>query len=93
MNYKTRPCDQFFEKGYCYYGNRCQYLHSELKYMIEFRDYLLNVYNEKKLIDNKIKNLTLESNLLQEMINVFLKAKSIDEFFELTNEMKTYLLI
>ena len=91
MNYKTRPCQQFFEKGYCYYGNRCQYLHSELKYVLEFRDFLLNIYNEQHLLVNKFKNLTLESDLLQEMTQIFLKSKSIDEFFELTNdEMNKY---
>lgn len=26
-NYKTKKCRQFFENGYCAYGNRCQFLH------------------------------------------------------------------
>ncbi len=34
-NYKTKPCNQFFEFGYCPYGNRCQFSHKmDLKKII-----------------------------------------------------------
>ena len=29
-NYKTMPCKSFHLKHYCSYGQRCQYLHSEI---------------------------------------------------------------
>jgi Zinc finger C-x8-C-x5-C-x3-H type (and similar)/CCCH-type zinc finger len=29
-NYKTKKCKQFHEKGYCQYGNRCQFKHRDL---------------------------------------------------------------
>lgn len=47
MNFKTKPCKQFFLHGYCSYGYRCQYLHSELKKKSDFQDFLLNVYFKK----------------------------------------------
>ena len=28
-NYKTKKCTQFFEKGYCVYGYRCQFSHQD----------------------------------------------------------------
>jgi hypothetical protein len=28
-NYKTKRCKQFHETGYCIYGNRCQFKHTE----------------------------------------------------------------
>ena len=29
FNYKTKPCKQFFEQGYCSYGSRCQFSHKK----------------------------------------------------------------
>ena len=29
-NYKTKKCKQFHEKGYCQYGNRCQFKHRDI---------------------------------------------------------------
>ena len=29
FNYKTKPCKQFFELGYCSYGSRCQFSHKK----------------------------------------------------------------
>ena len=29
FNYKTKPCKQFFESGYCSYGSRCQFSHKK----------------------------------------------------------------
>jgi len=29
MKYKTKPCKQYHQTGYCPYGQRCQYLHKE----------------------------------------------------------------
>ena len=29
-NFKTKACVQFHETGFCPYGNRCQFLHSQL---------------------------------------------------------------
>lgn len=29
-NYRTKKCKQFHEKGYCQYGNRCQFKHRDL---------------------------------------------------------------
>ena len=29
FNYKTKPCKQFFELGYCTYGSRCQFSHKK----------------------------------------------------------------
>ena len=37
-NYKTKPCKQFFELGYCTYGVRCQFSHKLLKECEEKND-------------------------------------------------------
>jgi len=29
VKYKTKPCKQYHQTGYCPYGQRCQYLHKE----------------------------------------------------------------
>ena len=37
VNYKTKPCKQFFEIGYCSYGSRCQFNHKkEIKFSNSF---------------------------------------------------------
>ena len=37
VNYKTKPCKQFFEIGYCSYGRRCQFSHKkEIKFSNSF---------------------------------------------------------
>ena len=63
--YRTKKCTQFFENGYCPYGNRCQFAH-ELKSnivnnpyekgmsyskILEIMSKLENVENIKKLVD------------------------------------------
>ena len=30
-NYKTKNCKQFFEQGYCMYGQRCQFKHMDIQ--------------------------------------------------------------
>lgn len=30
--YKTKKCRQFYTKGWCPYGQRCQFMHDEVKY-------------------------------------------------------------
>jgi len=37
--YKTKKCRSFFENGFCPYGSRCQFLHSEAI------TYFLNIHN------------------------------------------------
>jgi hypothetical protein len=44
-HYKSKKCDQFFTKGFCPYGSRCQYLHNENSYV-----HILNAYVEKLLV-------------------------------------------
>lgn len=89
-NYKTRPCQQYFEKGFCTYGKRCQYLHSELKYVYQFREFLLRVYEEHELMTEKLRNLTLESEILEQMTLIFTRSRSVEEFFNLTPEINQF---
>ena len=65
MNYKTRPCRQFFLKGYCPYGYRCQYLHSETKLIEEFRSFLISAYKENGLKYQILENFESEMKKLQ----------------------------
>jgi len=34
--YKTKPCTKFSEEGYCPYGQRCQFIHSHKKDIIDY---------------------------------------------------------
>jgi len=84
FNYKTKPCHQFFEKGFCNYGRRCQYLHSELRYVIQFKEFLLRIYEEHHLMTQKLRNLTLNSIILEQMGEIFMRSQSLEEYFYMT---------
>lgn len=46
--YRTRPCKQFIEDGFCSYGYRCQYLHNIGQYKISqnnFEDMIMTEIN------------------------------------------------
>ena len=63
--YRTKKCTQFFEKGYCPYGNRCQFAHQlktniinnpydeKMPYtkILEIMSKVENIENIKKLVD------------------------------------------
>ena len=58
LNYKTKPCKQFFELGYCSYGIRCQFSHKLLKECEEENkiSYLkiLNEFNNSNEISHEV---------------------------------------
>jgi hypothetical protein len=36
VKYKTKPCTKFTLEGYCPYGQRCQFIHSHKKDIIDY---------------------------------------------------------
>lgn len=74
-------------KGFCFYGNRCQYLHSEIKYFKEFNNYLIKIYESKNFKTKKFQNFLPESVLLEEMGKTYTKCNNLDEFFNLISTL------
>ena len=56
-NFKTKPCRSYFINSYCNYGNRCQYLHSDLIYEPHYKPFLLKAFRDKKFSKEKLKSL------------------------------------
>jgi hypothetical protein len=53
IKYKTKPCRSFIEKGYCAFGNRCQYTH---------------VVSQNRLLSYKALNLKMANGILTEAL-------------------------
>ena len=67
--YKKRPCVNFFEKGFCMYGNRCQFSHdikqfekeenekkeNNFSYKLFFKELNMNLNDESKKDIERIK--------------------------------------
>lgn len=70
-NFKTRPCKQYFLNGMCPYGYRCQYLHRELKYVEEYREFLINSYAQNGLSVKEFQNFETEKQKLTQMEEKF----------------------
>ena len=58
FNYKTKPCKQFFESGYCTYGSRCQFSHK--------KEDSIKQKNDKGNMDNEVSYLKTINELLSE---------------------------
>lgn len=67
INYKTRPCKQYFLAGYCPYGYRCQYLHNETKFVAEFRSFLISAYKQNGLRYAYLENMETEQQKIQRL--------------------------
>ena len=48
FNYKTKPCKQFFELGYCSYGSRCQFSHRKEKIALVLK--VMTLKKKKKIM-------------------------------------------
>ena len=80
-NYKTKPCQQYFLKGHCIYGYRCQYLHSEIKFLPEYRQFLLEAYEATHMNTHKLVNLQSETVVLGQMARFYCESTNLQEFF------------
>lgn len=89
-NYKTKPCQQYFMKGYCFYGYRCQYLHSEIKYLPEFLTFVKEAYQNSHIENKLMHNSQTESIILYNMGVLYEKSLDLKHFFEKTTIFKKY---
>ncbi len=83
VNYKTRPCKQYFIVGYCPYGYRCQYLHRETKFVEEFRSFLISAYKQNGLRYEYLENMQTEQQKLHRLENLYSSHRSSEEVMEL----------
>lgn len=92
-NFKTRPCRQYFLNGMCPYGYRCQYLHRELKYVDEFREFLISSYKVNGLSVKEYENFQTEREKLTKMEEEFKsfanQSQDVKLFFEKFHPEKT----
>lgn len=85
VNYKTRPCKQYFIVGYCPYGYRCQYLHTETKFVEEFRSFLITAYKQNGLRYDYLENLQTEQQKLHRLEELYLNQKNSEDLMSLLN--------
>ena len=83
VNYKTRPCKQYFLVGYCPYGYRCQYLHTETKFVEEFRNFLISAYKQNGLRYDHLENLQTEQQKLHRLEDMYVAMKKNEEIMDL----------
>ena len=78
FNYKTKPCKQFFELGYCSYGIRCQFSHKQEDY-IQQKNKINNLDEKKLKLANdeiaKLKNKNTIKSTDDTMINYYLSVQ------------------
>ena len=86
FNYKTKPCKQFFELGYCSYGSRCQFSHRKDSTSAKSDDTkekekdnvsYLKVLNELENDDNSVSHELVERPRLSAFENI--THSSLDE--------------
>lgn len=85
VNYKTRPCKQYFLVGYCPYGYRCQYLHTETKFVEEFRSFLVSAYKQNGLRYEYLENLQTEQQKLHRLEDMYSSMRKNEEIMTLLN--------
>ena len=83
-NFKTKPCRSYFLNGYCNYGYRCQYLHSELIYEPNYKQFLLKSFREKGFGKEKLKEIETFSSYIDQL-NEFIEGNSISKEKQLFN--------
>ena len=83
VNYKTRPCKQYFLVGYCPYGYRCQYLHRETKFVEEFRSFLISAYKQNGLRYECLENLETEQQKLHRLEDLYCALKNSEEILDM----------
>ena len=70
----------------CPYGYRCQYLHRELKYVDEFREFLISSYKVNGLSVKEYENFQTEREKLTKMEEEFKsfsnQSQDVKLFFE-----------
>ena len=93
-NFKTKPCKQFFKHGYCSYGYRCQYLHSELKQHSNYQLFLLKIYYQNGISLNCLKGGNYDKEeealkMIEDMTKIFnFKGNNFEEIFDLIPHKK-----
>lgn len=75
-------------KGLCAYGNRCQYLHREIKYYPEHKDFLVKVQKKTGLSIKSLMNFKSEIKALKKMENDYEKTQNVEQFFGKSKEIK-----
>lgn len=77
----------------CPYGYRCQYLHRELKYVDEFREFLISSYKVNGLSVKEYENFQTEREKLTKMEEEFKsfanQSQDVKLFFEKFHPEKT----
>jgi len=68
-------------KGYCFYGYRCQYLHSEIKFLPEFHKFLIEAYQVTNINYRKLQGFQSETVILQTMAQLYCESTNLQEFF------------
>lgn len=76
LHYKCKRCDKFEVAGYCNYGTRCQYVHSDDSYTATLRYYC------EKLLLWKDKNLGLPLDAIMRKTYSFRNSSSIRSMFD-----------
>lgn len=66
-------------KGVCSYGNRCQYLHREIKYYPEHKDFLLKAQKKTGLSMKTLVNFKSEVKELRKMETEYEKVKDVEK--------------
>jgi len=52
--------------------------------VIQFKEFLLRIYEEHHLMTQKLRNLTLNSIILEQMGEIFMRSQSLEEYFYMT---------
>ncbi len=88
FNYKTKPCKQFFELGYCTYGSRCQFSHKKESENSEENKEKVNVsylkiIKELESEENKISHELLERPRLKTFEDIVHSSMEQNKDFKL----------
>lgn len=91
INYKTRPCKQYFLKGYCPYGYRCQYLHSETIFVEEFRPFLISAYKENGLNYKNLEKFETEQIRVQKMEKNYEISGNLTDYLSIRRDNRRFI--
>lgn len=74
VKYKTKPCKSFTEEGFCSYGYRCQYCHTN-KYISILKNRQLSLltfkYRLSKYVPEILNELVKEENNFVDLLDSF----------------------
>ena len=79
--YRTKKCVQFFENGYCPYGNRCQFAHQLTTNIIN------NPYDRKMTYKKTLETISKFENV--ENIKELIEKPRLSVFKELVQNKKS----